>query len=127
MANPASFTINELSRNSSIAQPAVQTVDTTGTVNCPAAGKTSRLIFELINAAAAKIDVTFKAGTSGAAIQSKDLKITLDETGGTMPKAIVGPFESSQFMKADGSIDVLFTPASGSPNVTVRAYRLPKA
>jgi hypothetical protein len=61
MANPASLTPNDLTQNGSIAQPAVQTVDTNGTINC-ATNKMDRLFLELVNLAANAITVTVKAG-----------------------------------------------------------------
>lgn len=126
MANPANITITECVANGSVARPAVQTVDTDGTINCLVGGKMDRFIVELVNAAAAALTVTFKAGTSAAAHQAKDLAVALTATGGATPAKIVGPLEASQFMKADGSIDITFLAASSTPNCTVRAYRLPK-
>lgn len=126
MSNPASITVTSLTANGGTNQPAVQTVDTDGTINCDLGGKFDRVVFELINAAAAACTVTFKAGTSAAAHQSKDLAITLAATGNAAAKQIVGPFESSRFMKTDGTLDVAFLAASSTPNVTVRCYRLPK-
>jgi type IV pilus biogenesis protein CpaD/CtpE len=85
-----------------------------------------RLIFEFINAAAAALTITIPAGTSAAAHQAKDLAIALAATGGGTAKRIVGPLESARFMKADGTIDLVFLAASSTPNCTVRCYRLPK-
>jgi len=127
MANPAAITITDLTANAGLNQPAVQTIDTDGTVPSPAAGKTDRLILELINAAAAALTVTVKAGVGEQSVQAKDLVVAMAATGTATDKRIVGPFESSRFLKANGSIDVAFLAASGSPNCTVRAYRLPKA
>lgn len=126
MANPASITITAAVANSAVNQPAVQTVDTDGTINCAVGGKMDRLILEIINAAAAAVTVTIKAGTSAAAHQARDLAIALAATGGATAKRIIGPLEASRFMKADGSIDIAFLAASSTPNCTVRAYRLPK-
>ncbi len=126
MANPGSITVTDCVANGVINQPAVQTVDTDGTINCPVGGKTDRFILELINAAAAALTVTIKAGVGEQAKQAKDLAIALAATGGGTAKRIVGPLESSRFLKADGSIDIAFLAASSTPNCTVRAYRLPK-
>jgi hypothetical protein len=129
MANPASLTINALSANGSVNQPAAQTIDTNGTVNCAAQSQTERLFLECVNAAAAAIDVTVKAGAYPPAHRAGigDLKVTLAATGSAGDKKLIGPIESSRFAKADGSVDVQFQAASGSPNLTLRVYRLPKA
>ncbi len=125
MANPASLTITDLTKNAALNQPAVQTCDTDGTVNCVAAGKTDRLIMEVINLAATAATVTVLAGTGDQAMIAKDLAVALAATGTATDKRIIGPFEAARFMKADGSIDVNFLKASGSLNCTVRVYRLP--
>jgi hypothetical protein len=122
MANPASLTVNDLSANGSINQPAVQTIDTNGTINC-ATNRMDHLFLECVNSAAADIDVTLKAGTGAHALLSGDMKVTVVATTG---KKIIGPFESARFVKADGTFDVQFAAASGSPNLAVRVYRLPK-
>ncbi|MCC6328984.1 MAG: hypothetical protein IT174_10740 [Acidobacteria bacterium] len=123
MANPASFTVNALSANGSIAQPAVQTIDTNGTVPIPAATPSDRLFLECVNSAANAIDVTVKGGVNPPSHLSRDLAVTIAATTG---KSIIGPFESQRFTKADGSFDVQFQAASGAPNLAVRVYRLPK-
>lgn len=126
MANPASLTINELTKNSAISQPTAQAIDTTGTVNCPAAGKTDRLIIEVVNTDDAALTVKVVGGTGDQALISQDLSVALAATGGGATAArIIGPFEAGRFMKADGSIDVTFTPATGAPACSVRVYRLP--
>jgi hypothetical protein len=122
MANPASLTVNDLSANGSINQPAVQTVDTNGTINC-ATNRMDRLFIEAVNSAAADITVTVKAGANPPSLLSADLAVTVLATSG---KKIIGPFESARFIKADGTFDVNFQAASGSPNLAVRVYRLPK-
>ena len=61
MANPASITVTALALNAGTNHPAVQTIDTDGTVPVTLAGDTANLIFELVNAAAAAVTVTFKA------------------------------------------------------------------
>ena len=125
MANPASLTITDLVKNAALTQPATQAIDTDGTVNCVSAGKTDRLIFEIINLAATALTVTFLAGTGSQAMIPQDLAVALAATGSPTDKRIIGPFEAGRFMKADGSIDVQFAHASGSTNATVCAYRLP--
>lgn len=125
MANPASLTITDLTKNAALNQPAAQTIDTDGTVNCPAAGKTDRLIIEVVNGAATAVTVTVLAGTGDQALISKDLAVAMAATGTATDKRIIGPFEAGRFMKADGSIDVAFAKASGSTNCAVRVYRLP--
>jgi len=127
MANPASLTINELTKNAAISQPTAQSIDTTGTVNCPAAGLTDRLIIEVVNTDDAALTVKVLAGTGDQAMVPTDLSVALAASGGgATANRIIGPFEAGQFMKADGSIDVNFTPATGSPACSVRVYRLPR-
>jgi hypothetical protein len=125
MANPASLTITDLVKNAALNQPATQAIDTDGTVNCATAGKTDRLIMEIINLAATALTVTILAGTGAQALIPQDLAVALAATGTATDKRIIGPFEAGRFMKADGSIDVAFAKASGSTNATVRIYRLP--
>ena len=127
MANPASLTINELTKNAAISQPSAQSIDTTGTVNCPAAGLTDRLIIEVVNTDDAALTVTVKAGTGSQALIAADLAVSLAASGGgATANRIIGPFEAARFMKEDGSIDVTFTPATGAPACSVRVYRLPR-
>lgn len=126
MANPSSITVTALAANSSTARPAVQTIDTDGTVPVSAGGAMDRLIFEFVNAAAAAVTITIKGGDNPPSPLSQDLAIALTATGGATPAVIAGPFESARFLQDDGSVNIAFLAASSTPNVTVRAYRLPK-
>lgn len=127
MANPASLTITELLANGAQNQPATQAIDTTGTVPVLAASLVDRLMLEIINThATVALTVTVKGGTGDQAAISKDLAVALAAAGTATDKRIIGPFEAARFCKADGSIDVNFTPASGAPAATVRCYRLPR-
>ena len=127
MANPAEITINELPPNSALSFPAAQAIDTNGIVPLNAKSDTDRLILEVENADDAALTVTLKAGTGVQAHQAKDLAVALAASGGgATAKRVIGPLESSRFVKADGSIDVQFAAAAGAPNATVRCYRLPK-
>lgn len=121
MANPVALTINELTSNTAIAQPAAQTVDTNGTINCAAKSGTGRLVIEIVNAAATVLTVTVKAGTGAQAHTARDLVVTVPVSPGAR---ILGGLESARFVKADGSIDLQFQAASGAPNASVRVYRL---
>lgn len=122
MANPASLTVTACVVNGSVAQPAAQTIDTTGTVPITAASPMDAMIIEAVNSAAQNIDVVVKAGFNPPSLLSRDLTVTVVATTG---KVIIGPFESARYLKADGSVDITFTPVSGSPNLAVRVYRLP--
>ena len=127
MANPANFTINELAGNTAMSQPTGDTIDSNGTVNLPAKSLTDRLMVEIINNDDAALTVTFKAGTGVQAHTARDLVVSLAASGGgATAKRMIGPFESSRFVKSDGSIDVAFLAATGSPAATVRVYRLPR-
>ena len=85
-----------------------------------------RLFFELVNGAANAITVTIKAGASPPSILAQDLALSVGAASGGTDKKIFGPFESGRFIKADGTFDVQFTAASGTPNLAVRIYKLPK-
>lgn len=123
MANPATLTVTSLTAGGAAAQPAVQTIDTNGTINCPGGHAMDRMVIECVNAAANAITVTVKAGTNPPAALSRDLATSVPATPGAR---LIGPFESARFLKADGTFDVQFQAASGSPNLAVRIYKLPK-
>jgi hypothetical protein len=126
MANPASLTINELTGNSALSQPAAQTLDTAGTVPINCKSETDRLIIEAVNGDDAAATLTIKAGTGVQAHTAKDLAVALAASGGgATANRIIGPFEASRFVKADGSIDVTLA-GGASPSVAVRVYRLPR-
>ncbi|MBS1797454.1 MAG: hypothetical protein JSS81_26765 [Acidobacteria bacterium] len=121
MANPANLTVNELSANAAVAQPAAQSIDTNGTLNCPVKSLTDRLMIELVNNDDAACTVTLKAGTGVQAHTARDLAVSI----GVGAAKVIGPLESARFVKADGSIDVQFQAATGAPAMAVRVYRLP--
>jgi hypothetical protein len=126
MANPASITVTACSANGAVNQPAVQAIDTDGTVPIAVGGAMDRLILEIINAAAAALTVTIKAGDNPPSPLAADLAVALAATGTPTDKRIIGPFESARFLQDDGSVNVAFLAASSTPNATVRCYRLPK-
>lgn len=126
MANPASITVTACSANSAVNQPSTQAIDTDGDVPILIGGATDRLILEIINAAAAALTVTIKAGDNPPSPLAADLAVALAATGNATDKRIIGPFESARFMQDDGKVLVNFLAASSTPNATVRAYRLPK-
>lgn len=130
MANPASFTINVLTRNGAISQPSAQAVDTNGTVPINADSQTDRLMIEVVNADDAALTVTVKAGSGAQAhlAGQGDLAVSLAASGGgATANRIIGPFESARFVDTDGKVQVQFAAATGAPNANVRVYRLPKA
>ena len=130
MANPSALTVTDCTANGSVAQPAVNTIDTNGTVPAPVESAHERVILEVINADDAALTVTIKAGAEGAGAGRAgvgDLAVALSATGGGTDKKIIGPFEPARFMQADGKLNVAFLAATGAPNATVRCYRLPKA
>lgn len=130
MANPAALTVTDLNANGSVAQPAVNTIDTNGTVPAAVGGAHERVMLEVINADDAALTVTIESGDEGAGAGRAgvgDLAVALSATGGGSDKKIIGPFEPARFQQADGKLNVTFTAATGAPNATVRCYRLPKA
>jgi hypothetical protein len=127
MANPASLTINTLTRDASIQKPTAQTIDTNGTVNIAGVGSESdRLWLDLVNSAAQAITVTARAGVNPPALRQGvgDLAVTCAATGSAAASQLLGPFEPARFAKADGTIDINFQAASGSPNLAVIVYRI---
>jgi hypothetical protein len=125
MANPANLTITELTANGSVNQPAVQTLDTAGTISIAGVGSlTDRLIIEAINTDDAAATLTLNAGDNPPAQTSRALAVALAATGGAGDKKIIGPFESSRFIQDDGSLSLTLA-GGASPTVTIRIYRLP--
>lgn len=130
MANPAALTLTSLLANSSVTQPAVNTIDTNGTVPLPSGPEIERVILEVINTDDAALTVTVKAGDPDAgAVRGAigDLSVSLPASGTAGDKKIIGPFESARFLQSGGSINVQFQAATGAPSATVRAYLLPKS
>jgi hypothetical protein len=130
MANPETLTVTDLVANGSVTQPAAQAIDTNGTVPLEAEGALDRTILEVINADDAALTVTIKAGAEGAGAGRAglgDMAVALAATGGAGDKKIIGPFEGARFQQAGGAMSVAFAAATGAPNASVRAYRLPKS
>ncbi|MCD9186714.1 MAG: hypothetical protein LUM44_09785 [Pyrinomonadaceae bacterium] len=125
MANPASLTVNTISANAAITQPASQSVDTNGTINCAVKSFTDRLLIELVNTDDAACTVTIKAGTGVQAHTARDLVVSLAASGNAGANKLIGPLESARFVKGDGSIDIQFQATTGQPALNVRVYRLP--
>lgn len=130
MANPAALTLTDLTANGAVTQPAANAIDTNGTVPLAAGGQAERVILEVINADDAALTVTVKAGDVGAGAGRAglgDLAIALPASGTGGANKIIGPFEAARFQQSGGAINVQFQAATGAPNATVRAYRLPKS
>ncbi len=130
MSNPTALTVNDLTANGAITQPAVQTIDTNGTVPVAVESAHERVLLEVINADDAALTVAVKAGVESAGAMRSgigDLSVSLAASGSAGDKKIIGPFESARFQQADGKMNVQFTAATGAPNATVRVYRLPKS
>lgn len=127
MANPASITVTALTKNAGTNQPSTQAIDSNGTVPITVGGPMDRLILEIINLTTGNaLTATIKAGANPPSLDARDLAITLSQTGTAGDKQIIGPFDSARFIQADGSVNVQFAFAGGTPSATVRAYRLPK-
>lgn len=127
MANPATLTINELTADAAITQPAGDSIDTNGTVPIALGSKMGRVIIEVINTDDAALTFKVLAGDQPPAFRAGigDLSVALAATGSPTDKRIVGPFDSSRFAQDDGKLNVSFTAATGAPAATVRVYRLP--
>lgn len=126
MANPASLTITELSANAALNQPAVQTLDTAGSISILGVdSKTDRLIIEAINTDDAAATLTVNAADRPPGQTSAALAVAMAATGTATDKRIIGPFESGRFVQDDGTISLTLA-GGASPTVTLRIYRLPK-
>lgn len=126
MANPASLTITELSANAALNQPAVQTLDTAGSISILGVdSKTDRLIIEAINTDDAAATLTVNAADRPPGQTSAALAVAMAATGNATDKRIIGPFESGRFIQDDGTISLTLA-GGASPTVTLRIYRLPK-
>jgi hypothetical protein len=126
MANPSALTVTDCSANGSVAQPAANAIDTTGTVPAAIESAHERVILEVNNTDDAALTVTIESGAEGAGAGRAgigDLSVAI--AAGAVK--IIGPFEPARFMQADGKLNVTFTPATGAPACSVRCYRLPKS
>ncbi|MCA1615044.1 MAG: hypothetical protein LC795_15610 [Acidobacteria bacterium] len=130
MANPAELTVTDLAANGSVAQPAVNAIDTNGTVPADVGGAHERVMFEVVNTDDAALTVTIEAGTEAAGAGRSglgDLAVALTAAGGGNAARVIGPLEPARFQQADGKLNVTFAAAAGAPACSVRCYRLPKA
>lgn len=111
-----------LAGNSAIAQPAGTNVDVANGhviehADC------ERTVLRVTNTAGTDKVVTVKKGAYPPALASGqgDLTFTVPATSGVF---IAGPFDSSRFMQADGSLHIDL--ASGHTG-TITAFKIPKA
>lgn len=129
MANPNELTVNDLTANGSITQPAAQSIDTNGTIPAAVASAHERVLLEVVNLAAAALTVTVLAGAESAGAMRSGigpLAVALPASGAAGDHRLIGPFESARFAQAGGALSVQFQAATGAPSATVRVYRLPK-
>jgi hypothetical protein len=125
MANPLTLTLTAVPENGAVNEPAGDTIDTDGIVPLAAGGATERILLEVINNDDAALTVKIKAGVHERA-GIGDLSIALAATGDATAKRIIGGLESARFAQKGGGMNIEFDAASGAPNATVRAYRLPR-
>lgn len=128
MANATAITVTDLTANAVTARPTGDTLDTgTAAVTLAAAigNVANRVIIEVTNTAAANLVASVAAGAEPPALNAGQGALA---SANIAQNAVVymGPFESGRFIKADGSLSVTFTPASGTIGATIRCYRLPK-
>lgn len=111
-----------LAGNAAITQPAGTAVDVTNG-HVIAHAECERTILRVTNTAGADKVVTIKAGAYPPALASGQgaLTFTVPATTGVF---LAGPFDSSRFMQADGSLHIDL--ASGHTG-TITALKLPKA
>lgn len=129
MANATAITVTSLVKDATVAQPTADVLDTgTAAVTLPAAvgGLSGDVILEVKNAAGTAVNLTVSvlAGDNPpaqrAGLGNLDMVLAQNALG------ILGPFESSRFIQNDGTMNVTFTPASGTIGVAIRCYKLPK-
>lgn len=125
MANPLTLTLTEVPESGAVNQPAGDTIDTDGVVPLEAGGTTERIVLEVINNDDAALTVKIKAGSHERA-GIGDLSVALAASGGATAKRIIAGLESARFAQKGGHMNIEFNAASGAPNATVRAYRLPR-
>lgn len=113
------LTINALSPNSSIAEPAGNAVDPTNGHIASAVPHEELYLYIDSTFAGAK-NFTIKAGVSPPALEKGqgDLVVAINAA-----KRLLGPFTSGRFMQADGS---LWVDVEAAATGTIRAYRIPR-
>jgi len=129
MANASAITINSLTENTVLAQPAGDVLDTgtdAVTLAMTPGGDSHNILLEVTNTASAADTMTVKvlAGDNPPAFRAGlgDLEFTLAQSA---VKYLV--LECARFMQSDGKINVVFTPASTKiQTAKIRAFRLPK-
>jgi hypothetical protein len=129
VANATAITLTDLTKDASTANPTADVLDTgTAAVTLPldCAGESDRVMLRVTNLAVANLTVTVTAGDDPPAGRAGLGGFT---TGNIAQNGVLllGPFESARFIQNDGKLNVTFTPASGTINCTVQAFRLPKA
>lgn len=130
ISNASALTINDLSANGSIALPTADVLDTgtaAVTLNAAIGNADHRRVFLQVKNTdgSNNLTVAVKAGaTNPPAFRGAlgDLSVTI-AAGATK---VIGPFDPSRFAKADGTLDVKFTPAAGTIGVNATLFRLAK-
>ena len=127
MANPAKLTVTDLTLDAATARPAVNTIDTNGTVPIAAAdlaGASGRLVIEVVEPDTRALTVTVLAGDNPPAVRSGvgNLSVAIAKNSGKM----IGPLEAARFMQDDGTIQLTFTGTGGAAAAQVRTYLIPK-
>lgn len=129
MANATAITLNSLAVDTSTVAIVADVLDTgtaAVTLSLTPAGDTHNILLEFVNTAQAAKAMAVKilAGTTPPAFLRGlgDLSISVAQN-----KTAYVVIDSARFMKADGTIDVSFTPAAGeAQTMTIKAIKLPK-
>jgi hypothetical protein len=128
MANATAITVNSLAESGNIALPTPDAMDTgTAAVTLAAAvgGESSRVILIVNNTAAANLVVSVLAGDKPPA-ERAGLGALVTANIAQNATRVLGPFEAARYIQDDGSLNVTFTPASGTIACNVTCYKLPK-
>jgi hypothetical protein len=129
MANASIITLTELKVDTANAAPTNSVLDTgTVAVTLPLTipGDTHNVLLVFANTAVAAdtMAVVIKAGTTPPAFLGSAGDLTLAVAQNEVHYVVI---DSARFIKANGKIDILFTPASTkAQTMTIKAIQLPK-
>lgn len=127
MANATAIVVADLTMDTGDDEQTAQTLDT-GTADVSLKTDTAddldRVIVEVTNTAAGALVVTVDAGAQPPAWRN-GLGATADKSLAQNDVAIFGPFDTSRFAQADGTVQMTFAPAA-TIAATFKAYKLPK-
>lgn len=130
MANATAITVTTLTANAAgIAQPTADVLDTGSaavTLDADVGGLSGLVLLEVTNTAGAANNLTVRVQAGDQPPAERAGLGPLDTVIAQNATKIIGPLEAARFIKADGTLEVTFTPAAGTIGASIRCYRLPK-